>query len=52
MSKMSRRQIPNVSVTELLYNQAEFIARSLESVFAQSYQEFEVVVVDDCLHLR
>jgi glycosyltransferase involved in cell wall biosynthesis len=38
---------PRVSVVVTTYNQAPFIASTLESVFAQSRQADEVIVVDD-----
>ena len=30
------------------YNQSEFLVRALDSVMAQTYQNFEVVISDDC----
>ncbi len=36
-----------VSVIIPLYNKSQYVRRALESVFAQSYEDFEVVVVDD-----
>jgi glycosyltransferase involved in cell wall biosynthesis len=36
-----------VSVEMVTYNGAEFIGRAIESVLAQTYQNFELVIVDD-----
>jgi glycosyltransferase involved in cell wall biosynthesis len=38
---------PLVSVVVTFYNQAEFVAPSLDGVLAQTYRPFEVIVVDD-----
>ncbi|MHC4616154.1 MAG: glycosyltransferase [Planctomycetota bacterium] len=38
---------PKVSVLMAVYNCEKFIGRALESVYGQTYQNFEVVVVDD-----
>lgn len=40
-------QQPLVSVIIPVYNGARFLRAALESVFAQSYRAFEVIVVDD-----
>ncbi|MGH8528226.1 MAG: glycosyltransferase family 2 protein [Nevskiales bacterium] len=37
-----------MSVIIPTYNRARTIARSIESVFAQSFQDFELILVDDC----
>jgi len=36
-----------ISVVIPLYNKAEYIARALDSVFAQKFRDFEVIVVND-----
>jgi glycosyltransferase involved in cell wall biosynthesis len=39
--------MPRVSVITPVYNGAHTIARAIESVFAQSFRDFEMIVVDD-----
>jgi glycosyltransferase involved in cell wall biosynthesis len=41
---------PLVSVIMATYNAAEFVAESIESVLAQSYEPIELAVVDDASH--
>ena len=38
---------PRVTVIVPLYNKAPYITRCLDSILAQSFQDFEVIVVDD-----
>ena len=38
---------PRVSALIVTYNYGRFIARAIESVFAQTFQDLEVIVVDD-----
>ncbi len=40
-------KIPKVSIIIPAYNAEQFIDKTLDSVFNQSYQDFEVIVVDD-----
>ena len=44
---MARQAIPAVSIIIPAYNTAKYIAETLESVFAQTYQDFEIIVVND-----
>jgi len=37
-----------VSVIVTVYNRAEFLSATLDSILASHFQDFEVVVVDDC----
>src|SRR5215211_3139785 len=38
---------PLVTVVIPCYNQAHFLAEAIESVLSQSYEHFEIIVVDD-----
>src|SRR5678815_4561869 len=40
-------QPPSVSVVLTAYNREHYIAESIESVLAQSYGDFELIIVDD-----
>jgi glycosyltransferase involved in cell wall biosynthesis len=43
----SPRNIPAVSVIIPAYNQARYVRKSIQSVFDQTYPDFELIVVDD-----
>ena len=38
---------PRVSVFIASYNHAPFLPKCLESILAQTFQDFEIVIVDD-----
>ena len=40
--------LPAISVIIPLYNAEKYIGECLESILAQTFQDFEVIVVDDC----
>ena len=42
-----RQNTPVVAIIMPLYNKGKYVARALNSIFAQTYQNFEIVVVDD-----
>ncbi len=44
---MSNLPAPKVSVIVPLYNGVEFLDETLESVLAQTFRDFEIVIVDD-----
>ena len=41
-------EIPKISVIIPLYNAEKYIGECLESILIQTFQDFEVIVVDDC----
>ena len=45
---ISSQYIPEVSVLTTCYNRAPFIAQTIESVLAQSFNDYEYIIVDDC----
>ena len=44
---MNSVSLPHVSVVIPAYNSAKFLVQALESVFSQTYTDYEVVVIDD-----
>lgn len=40
--------VPMITVVMPVYNASRFLARAVDSVLAQSYKDFELILVDDC----
>lgn len=45
---MSKRTIPAISIIIPLYNTEKYIGECLDSILAQTFDDYEVIVVDDC----
>ncbi len=45
---MAKNFSPAISVVIPMYNTERYIGECLDSIFAQTFQDFEVIVVDDC----
>ena len=48
MKKNKNKKLPLVSVILNCYNSAKFLKKSIKSVIAQSYQNWELVIFDNC----
>ncbi len=46
-SGQSRQQKPLVSVIMALFNHEKYVAAAIESMLAQTYQHFELIIIDD-----
>src|SRR5580704_8103971 len=42
------RDMPRVSIVVPNYNHARFLPKRIESILRQSYQDFELILLDDC----
>ncbi len=45
---MTKKFIPAVSIIIPMYNTEKYIGECLDSILAQTFTDFEVIVVDDC----
>jgi teichuronic acid biosynthesis glycosyltransferase TuaG len=41
-------QIPFVSIVVAVYNAEKYIENTIESIISQTFQDFEIILVDDC----
>jgi len=46
--KRGLRKSPKVSICIPNYNSSAFIGKTIQSILRQTYQDFEIVIVDDC----
>jgi len=44
----SKSHLPLVSVVVPSYNHAKFIKEAIQSILSQTYQNFEIIIIDDC----
>ena len=45
---MPKKTIPAISIVIPMYNAEKYIGECLDSILAQTFKDFEVIVVDDC----
>lgn len=48
MKKTSEKQTPLISVITPAYNAEDFIAETIDSVLNQTYEHWEMIIIDDC----
>ena len=39
---------PTVSVLMPVYNAASYLAEALKSILSQTFEDFELIIIDDC----
>lgn len=45
---MAEKKLPQISVVIPMYNVEKYVGECLDSLLCQTFQDFEVIVVDDC----
>ncbi len=45
---MPKKTIPAISIIIPMYNAEKYIGECLDSILAQTFTDYEVIVVDDC----
>ena len=45
---MENKNVPQISVVVPMYNVEKYVGECLDSLLCQTFQDFEVIVVDDC----
>ena len=45
---VDRKKLPSISIIIPLYNAEKYISQCLDSIFTQTFSDYEVIIVDDC----
>ena len=45
---MNNKELPLVSIVVITYNSSKYVLETLESIKAQTYQNIELIISDDC----